>query len=64
MNEIIEIVNENIKDFKETFALPTSKKERKEFIKAFFGGCLMFGAGYVFFMMIYFLAPIGTWNGF
>lgn len=64
MNEIIELVKENISDFKETFALPTSKKERKEFIQTLLGGVLMMGVCYVLFMAIYFLAPAGYWNGF
>lgn len=64
MSEIIEIIEQTKKDFKDFFELPKDKKERKEFILSLFGGCLMLGVCYVLFMMIYFLAPAGYWNGF
>ena len=64
MNEIIEIISQIKKDFKDLFEFPKNKAERKEFILTLFGGCLMMGACYVLFMIIYFAAPAGYWNGF
>ena len=59
-----EIIEQTKNDFKDFFELPSDKKERKEFIKTFFGGLMVMASCYVLYMMIYFLAPAGYWYGF
>lgn len=56
-----EIIEQTKADFKDFFELPSDKQERKEFIKALFGGLAMMGCCYILIWAIYIFAPNGYW---
>lgn len=53
-----------MKDILNLISLPTDKAERKEFIKALFGGIAVMTLCYITIWAVYIFAPAGYWNGF